>query len=248
MFNIKDVYIPKKMYLTGKNFSEDEIKIFLQWTKEIYGSDIESTSGYFLDIGANIGTTCVYIGKRYPNIQCIAFEPDDENFRVLNANVKLNKLDNVITVNAGLSNKVQQGKMRQFDDNRGRNYIVYDDSPRQQYDDFEKIEITTLDTFITKHEIRAEDIGFIWMDTEGFEPFVLDGAKALFRKKKIPMWMEFCGETIRNHDGSFELLRENLKMSYEKFRYIDKNGNVQNLSVDSLDYLLKDDNNYRGVL
>ena len=38
------------------------------------------------------------------------------------------------------------------------------------------------------------------------------------------------------------------KAAEENFRYIDNNGNVQNLSVDSLDYLLKDDNTYNLFL
>ena len=44
----------------------------------------------------------------------------------------------------------------------------------------EEVEICTLDEILTRSNIKAKDIGFIWMDIEGYE---LEALKSLFRAR-----------------------------------------------------------------
>ena len=55
----------------------------------------------FLDIGANIGTYSVLLGRK--GLKCFAFEPSQENFKVLSKNIELNSLQERVKIfNYGL--------------------------------------------------------------------------------------------------------------------------------------------------
>lgn len=53
-----------------------------------------------LDIGANVGATSVYLAHRFPRARIFSFEPVEQNFALLQANVR--PFPNVTPVNAGL--------------------------------------------------------------------------------------------------------------------------------------------------
>ena len=71
-------------------------KLLVQWIPEF-------KAGVILDVGANIGNhTCFF--ARYFN-QVIAFEPNPVAYRILQANIGLNRLKNVVLRKVGLSDK-----------------------------------------------------------------------------------------------------------------------------------------------
>lgn len=49
----------------------------------------------FLDIGANTGNYC-FLTYYKPNIKCIAFEPGETVYEILQENIKINNLENKI--------------------------------------------------------------------------------------------------------------------------------------------------------
>lgn len=60
---------------------------------------------YIIDCGAHIGSATLYFKSRYPKARIIAFEPNPDNFILFAKNIVFNKLKNVRTVNAALSDK-----------------------------------------------------------------------------------------------------------------------------------------------
>lgn len=174
------------MYMQDKNYAADEMKIFHALTKKFYGLD--DSSGYFLDLGANIGTTCVYfIKKLAPNLKVLAFEPDPETFKLLRANLILNDLDDrTIAVNCGLGDKFDEMTMYIHKENPGGNSLLNykADAPT------ETVKVMPLDSYLAENKIAAQDVKYIWIDTEGFEPQVLLGAKNLLAKTFAPIFME----------------------------------------------------------
>ena len=60
---------------------------------------LNATKG-ILDLGANIGTFAIKYALLYPNIKIIAVEPEEENFKILQMNVK--SFPNIIPVCAGV--------------------------------------------------------------------------------------------------------------------------------------------------
>lgn len=56
-----------------------------------------------IDCGSNIGMSVLYFNLIYPDCNILAFEPDEETFSILEANIKQNHLDNVILHKKALS-------------------------------------------------------------------------------------------------------------------------------------------------
>lgn len=46
---------------------------------------------------------------------------------------------------------------------------------------------TTLDDYLASRNISAQDIDYIWMDTEGYESRVIRGAVQTLQTKRIPL-------------------------------------------------------------
>lgn len=76
----------------GKSFLFQDSDAFVHSVDEIFGSNIykfqsENDSPYIIDCGANIGLSIYYFKKMYPNSKIIAFEPDEEIFKILEKNI-----------------------------------------------------------------------------------------------------------------------------------------------------------------
>lgn len=203
-----DNYIIRPMYINRINYAEKNMKTFRALAKKYYG--VNDSAGLFLDLGANIGTTGIYFTtKLAPNLKLIAFEPDAENFKLLRTNLILNDMgDNKATaVNCGLGDKSGEMKMyRNLENPGGNSVFVNKNMPN------ETIKIMPLDDYFSENKIAARDVKYIWIDTEGFEPQVLLGAKNLLRENPAPIFMEF-NPMVWNKSGCFDdmlaLLAEN---------------------------------------
>lgn len=103
-----DDLVMRKMYTQRVNFSKKAMEFFHTLAKRYY--DVDDSAGYFLDLGANIGTTGIYfIKKLTPDLKVLAFEPDTENFKLLCVNLILNGVEAKFdVVNYGLGDKIEQ--------------------------------------------------------------------------------------------------------------------------------------------
>jgi FkbM family methyltransferase len=63
--------------------------------EEIYNFTASSASPFIIDCGANIGLSVLYFKRLYPGATLVAFEPDKENFHLLQENTAANQLQNV---------------------------------------------------------------------------------------------------------------------------------------------------------
>jgi FkbM family methyltransferase len=65
---------------------------FLHGLKEIFVEEIYKQNlpkePFVIDCGANIGLSVIYIKEHYPGARIIAFEPDEDNFRLLEENIR----------------------------------------------------------------------------------------------------------------------------------------------------------------
>ena len=203
-------------YTRSKNFAADAMKIFHALTKKYYG--VDDSEGYFLDLGANIGTTGIYFLKKFaPNLKLLAFEPDAENFKLLRVNTILNDVDDRATlVNCGLGDKFDTLTMYRDLENPAVNNVLELNSDKPT----ETIKIIPLDAYFAENKIAAEEVKYIWIDTEGFEAQVLLGAKNLLRKNPAPVFMEF-NPNAWNKTGCFEKFVALLKdVGYTHFIWI----------------------------
>lgn len=146
-----------------------------------------------VDIGANIGTICIPLVKRNLVKRAIAIEPDKMNFDLLTANIYINGLGDLIEAkNTALGEKEEETlafelSKTNYGDHRIKP-LNSDDAENEGDRNVTEVKSTTLDKILGQYETSNM---LIWMDTQGYEGYILAGASASI-SKKIPMVVEFC--------------------------------------------------------
>lgn len=170
--------------------------LHVKWIK-----DYVEQGDVVIDVGANIGyyttilANCVGIlGKVY------AFEPEPNNFKLLQKNIRANGFNNVIAINAACGRKT--GKMTlyvskpEFSDVGGNGmHRVY---PSQFcVDEPIEVDIVEIDNFIVDERDKSH-ITFVKIDAEGAELDILKGmAGILVNHKHMAMLLEYSPACIR---------------------------------------------------
>ena len=207
-----DLTLMRPMYLERKNYAEYDMKLFHALAKKFYG--VDDGNGYFLDLGANIGTTGIYFTKKIaPNLKLLAFEPDPENFKLLRANLILNDAEeNTVVENYGLG--VEEREMTMYRDvtNPGHNGMYSQNEGAAS----ETVKIIPLDKYFDENNLSPAEVKYIWIDTEGFEPQVLMGAQNILRENPAPIFMEFNPQFWQS-SGFYDKMLELLSELYESF-------------------------------
>lgn len=152
----------------------------------------------FLDIGANIGYYTIIAGVIVgAQGKVLAFEPDSHNFNMLKENVRLNKLTNVVAVNAAVSDVGGRGYIYLSDDNMGDHHI-YDCGGNRKRDE---IDIVAGGDFISN---KIDRLNFIKIDTQGSEVLILRGLAPQIRENRsdLSMVIEFWPYGLRQSGTS----------------------------------------------
>ncbi len=168
------------------------------------------------DVGANIGTICIPAVKRNLVKKAYAVEPVRKNFDLLKVNIILNNLeDSIKTYNYALGAEDDENlEIELAHDNSGDHRVrlqnlesnLYDEKKRQ----IEKVKSKKFDTLF-KNLNKEKDL--VWIDTQGFEPLILDGAKNLI-DKGIPLVIEFWPYGLKRNN-----LWKQMRKIIEKFKY-----------------------------
>lgn len=141
-----------------------------------------------VDVGANIGFFSMMISKLVDiNGQVFSFEPSKTIFDKLNSNLKLNSFVNIYPINLGLGQKDENLILLRNTRYSGLSTIILKQDSRVTE---EKIKITSLDNYFYNKSIK---IDLIKIDTEGFEPEVLLGAKRILKEHKPQIYIELGG-------------------------------------------------------
>jgi FkbM family methyltransferase len=197
-----------------------------------------------IDIGANIGTICIAAVKRDIFRQAVAVEPEPLNFSLLTCNVQLNGLaDRIQCHNLALGAQAGQELLFELSDrNYGDHRIKMSDQPGIDNEESRKtirVKSEPFDAVI--RDVNSSNT-LIWMDTQGFEGFVLQGATEALAKRP-PMVIEFWPYGL-NRSGSYPALRQAVVAAgYTRFYDLDSGSSGNPLPViltpQSLDDLYK---------
>ena len=151
----------------------------------------------YVDVGANIGYYTLLAAQRVGSQgKVIAYEPDPNNFALLEHNVALNALHQVQLFPFALYDKNAEGKLFLSDDNFGDHRIYAADASRNS----RGIVLVHGGEHVSQHASR---IDFLKIDTQGAEFFVMNGLKKLIMQNRthLRMMLEFCPYGIR-HSGA----------------------------------------------
>lgn len=167
----------------------------------------------YVDVGANIGYYTLVAAQRVgPHGKVIAYEPDKDNFALLQANVALNGLSQVQVFPCALSDKNAAGQLFLSDNNFGDHRLYDANDSRQAY----PVQLAKGDEHVGQ---QTQHMDFLKIDTQGFEFFVVNGLRELISRNRshLRIILEFCPYGIR-HSGAcgHDLVRllEDMQMQY----------------------------------
>jgi FkbM family methyltransferase len=143
------------------------------------------------DVGANIGYYALIFAKRVgASGKVFAFEPDQDNFRLLSENIRLNGYGNVTLVQAAVSNEKGQLSLYRNEANR-MDHRTYD--PGEGWAHI-PIEAVRLDDYFAS----GMKVDLIKMDIQGAEPKALAGMSGILsRNPSIKLVTEFWPYGLR---------------------------------------------------
>lgn len=143
-----------------------------------------------LEVGANIGTQTIYFLKSGLFDKVVCLEPDPENVRALELNLLINRLSDqavVLAVGAGAAPDVLV--LQKEGGNSGAATLRTEHRPRMLTTEV-RVPVITLDSLVKDGVVDCQDVGLLWIDTEGYEEEIFDGASAVL-EQRIPLAFEY---------------------------------------------------------
>ena len=174
----------------------------MEWAKQLC-----SKNSVFLDIGAHTGTYALSYADYSQHVY--AFEPQKMTFYALCGSVALSNKHNISCFNIGLGSREQVGKatlnIRSLDGGGSSICQIQGAEILAQ----ESAQIETLDEFAKEHILENQHIGFIKMDVEYNELYVLKGSQQVIKKHRPKILFEANTDGILNRE-LFAFLEEEL--------------------------------------
>ncbi len=197
------------------NFELNEINFLKKFLKK---------EDYFLDIGANIGLFSINASRIIgENGKIISFEPSPVTFSRLKENIELNKFTNVDIRNIGISDKKGELTLNISETGHDAWDTFATNIDKKMFNNSATVPVHTLDDELK--EIDKERISLVKIDVEGWEKFVLNGAKEFLTKYEPVLMVEF---TENNTEAAgynvLELYDIMSSFGYKWYKYI--NGNL----------------------
>lgn len=146
--------------MANRTYEKRVVKVF---EDELKGKDL------VLDVGANTGLYTVIAGKH--NVRTYAFEPIDDNFKVLSKNIEINNLDgnvNPLNFGLGLYNEKQVFNFNEFNTGAASIYrirlkTIEKEGEIKRFDDLDIIDSNNIRSLLVK------------LDVEGMETYAIEG-------------------------------------------------------------------------
>jgi FkbM family methyltransferase len=191
-----------------------------------------------IDIGANIGTISIPAVKRGLFKSAIAIEPEPRNYSLLSANIHLNGVsDKIVAHNLALGQtddaeilfEIAKGNLGDHRIHVASDVNLCDEGNREII----RVKSRTFDKLIQNIDPRGT---LIWIDTQGFEGYILSGATAALRTQP-PLCIEFWPYGMER-SGSYPLLKQAIvEAGYNFFHDLDHETPALPLTNQALDGL-----------
>jgi FkbM family methyltransferase len=157
---------------------------------------------FIIDCGANIGMSVFYFKTIYPGARVLAFEPDDDAFSCLDANIGKNNLTVVRALKKAVS--ATEGMVDFYYDEQSPGDLkmstIRDRMPKQK----KTVHAVRLSTYIDKDE----PVDFLKLDVEGAEKDVIEDLNEQGKLDCInQIAIEYHHHIYRDQDNLSEVLR-----------------------------------------
>ena len=197
-------------YVTPNSFTKwrvdtlfDKEPITLEWIAGFGANDV------LIDVGANVGMYTIWAAKTR-GVRVFSFEPESQNYALLNRNIVLNGLENLVNAYclaisdvAGLSQLhlsqfVAGGSCHSLGER-----LDFNHQPMKPA--FSQGCISTpLDELVDSGAVPEPD--HIKIDVDGFEPKVIAGARRIIERGKLKSLLVEVNQNLRDHMEMVETL------------------------------------------
>jgi FkbM family methyltransferase len=173
-----------------------------------------------LDVGANIGMIAIALVKHGWFHHAVAFEPEQDNFRLLEHNVRQNGYELEIKCHqVALSSRSGEFDLVLNAENSGGHFIqsefqAPDSAPPRRRVSVKTVSCDELLDGELSH--LADRVGLVWMDIEGHEGHFLEGASKTLARG-IPVVSEFYPRAIERSGTSRQ---EYLDLVRQRFTHV----------------------------
>lgn len=162
------------------------------------------------DIGANVGTYSIYAGIR--GVRVFAFEPEAQNFALLNRNIYLNKLQETVSgYNLALGSSHRIGDLYLSGDIAGGALNNFGEATDFNHKPFvarfkQGVLCLTLDELVDRYNLPAPT--HVKIDVDGLEREIVDGAKGLLRNPQLKSVLIELNSKLPAHTALIGILAE----------------------------------------
>jgi FkbM family methyltransferase len=163
-----------------------------------------------LDVGGNIGTTSVYALRLFGAERTLTFEPVPANILLLRQNLLANDVAAAVEVfNMALSDTDADVHLELSSVNSGDHRVrpsladitlTSHGSFGEQHRDVICVAARRLDTLVAAGTVALDSVALVWIDVQGHEAHVLDGAHTVL-DAKLPVAVEYWPYALRRAAG-----------------------------------------------
>lgn len=170
------------------------------------------------DVGANVGQSALKFSASFPTARIYSFEPFQTAYNSLRENTK--HVEQIQPYNLAFGSTEEVMEMYVYENSVGNSLLPISET-KSKYINGDwanwtkqigstQVEVTSLDFFCQKHNVRSLDI--LKIDTQGYEAQVLDGAKKMLDSNSIKaIFLEVAFTSIYQGQVNFEDLYVKLK-------------------------------------
>ncbi len=224
--------------LVGGYYEKYQLEVFKKLSQQ---------ASSIIDVGSNIGLYTVIGAKNMKKGgTIIAFEPIADNINLLKKNIKLNKLVSKIRIEQSAVGD-ESKKLKLFVSTKSvGNHSASKENAGGASTEVE-VNQTSLDDYVKNKKISKIDL--IKIDVEGFDGYVLKGAKKTITKYQPAMVIESIPKLIKNCDFKYEEFSKLLFNFYKKCYSIDEvSGKITPIKKTTIKKFSKDISNTNLVL
>ena len=197
-----------------------------------------------IDVGSNNGCNAIHYAKQFNIVEC--FEPTQLTQQLWQNTIRDNNVSNASLYTTALADKSYKTNIIIFKNNLGHNhldnqYYWHPDRKRRRIRQTQSVECRTLDSY------GFEDVGFIKIDVEGYEQFVLQGAQQTIQKSRPTIQLEIVANQCRKFGYWGEDMIEWIR-SWDYSVVSRKRGLLTGTFKSYRTQLLYNDNHYKGEM
>ena len=189
----------RKKFLKFKVEAESMSDLILHevFTSRVYFPTIDKRTEFkinrndlVIDIGANVGLFAACAANQTRG-KVYCFEPNGSNFAALERHRKINKLDNMLLINKGISDRDESTKLYLHGNNCGAHSVFSAKGDGLEFDEgrYEEIECISLKQAFDEYDINRCD--FLKIDCEGAEGKILTALPSDYFKRITRIALEY---------------------------------------------------------